>query len=50
MKQKDIFLQSEGDAWYQRNVQKLDHEYNPEKDEIIQEMIRLKDQCRPSIQ
>lgn len=41
MKQKDIFLQTEGDAWFQRNQQGISKRNLPEDDPILCELLKL---------
>ena len=41
MKQKDIFLQTEGDAWYNRNLTAIDERNLPEGDVILSEILKL---------
>jgi ubiquinone/menaquinone biosynthesis C-methylase UbiE len=41
MKQRDIFLESEGDAWYRRNSGQPDARYDPAADFLISEISAL---------
>ena len=41
MKQKDIFLKDEGDAWFHRNEAALKKRHLPEDDPILMELLRL---------
>ena len=41
MKQKEIFLQSEGDAWFRRNQQGLAEKKLPDDDAILREILEL---------
>lgn len=41
MKQKEIFMQSEGDAWYQRNKETLSERHLPEGDIVLTELVNL---------
>lgn len=41
MKQKKIFLDGEGDAWFERNRKFLNQSYNPEDDPVSQTVLRL---------
>jgi ubiquinone/menaquinone biosynthesis C-methylase UbiE len=41
MKQKEIFLQGEGDAWYERNTKVLGEQYNPDEDLLLQKIRQL---------
>ena len=41
MKQKDIFLQIEGDAWFSRNQQNVARRKLPEDDPLLRELIDL---------
>jgi hypothetical protein len=41
MKQKDIFLQTEGDAWYQRNKSSVVNRNLPHDDPVLCEMPEL---------
>lgn len=41
MKQKDIFLQSEGDAWFHRNQTSIARRKLPDDDAILREIIDL---------
>jgi ubiquinone/menaquinone biosynthesis C-methylase UbiE len=40
VKQKDIFLRSEGDEWFHRNVDKLDKLTLPEDDSVLVDIIK----------
>ena len=44
MKQKDIFLLGEGDAWYSRNAAALSGQRLPESDPLLVELLGLKEQ------
>lgn len=39
MKQKEIFLQSEGDAWFTRNQQGVATRRLPDDDAVLQEIV-----------
>lgn len=41
MKQRDVFLESEGDAWFQRNSAAVDTPYDPEADLLLAEILAL---------
>jgi ubiquinone/menaquinone biosynthesis C-methylase UbiE len=41
MKQRDVFLQSEGDAWLERNTGRPDWRFNPQQDALLTEIARL---------
>jgi len=41
MKQKNVFLESEGDAWYERNVSALNLRKLPEEDPLLLEILNL---------
>ena len=41
MKQKDIFLESEGNAWFKRNASALDSRKLPESDSLLVEILNL---------
>jgi SAM-dependent methyltransferase len=38
MKQRDVFLESEGDAWFQRNTGRGDAPYEPDSDVLLAEI------------
>lgn len=40
-KQKDIFLQSEGDAWFERNQEDIEHIKLPEDDLVLREILEI---------
>ena len=44
MSQKDIFLKSEGDAWFSRNQQTLADQKLPEDDSLLSEIIEIHNQ------
>ena len=44
MSQKDIFLKSEGDAWFSRNQQTLADQKLPEDDPLLSEIIEIHNQ------
>jgi hypothetical protein len=44
MKQKDIFLQSEGDAWFARNQQGVASHKLPDDDPLLREILDIHDQ------
>lgn len=44
MKQKEIFLQSEGDAWFIRNQQGVAMRRLPDDDLILREIVDINDQ------
>jgi ubiquinone/menaquinone biosynthesis C-methylase UbiE len=41
VKQKDIFLESEGNIWFQRNASALGSQLIPESDSLLQEILEL---------
>jgi len=41
MKQRDVFLQSEGDAWLERNTGRPDWQFDPQRDALLTEIVRL---------
>jgi len=41
MKQKDVFLESEGDAWYERNARALQARELPGSDPVLAQIIDL---------
>jgi ubiquinone/menaquinone biosynthesis C-methylase UbiE len=41
MKQKDSFLKSEGDAWFNRNREAIENRQLPEGDPILSEILKL---------
>lgn len=41
MKQKDVFLKSEGDAWFNRNSKKVDDIVLPDDDALLQELLKV---------
>lgn len=41
MKQKEIFLHSEGDAWFTRNVQSIAGKKLPDDDPLLRELLKL---------
>ncbi len=41
MKQKDIFLQSEGDAWFGRNISSLNNRQLPDADPLLTMLIEM---------
>ena len=41
MKQKEIFLQSEGNAWFMRNQQHIASRKLPEDDSLLQELLHI---------
>ena len=43
MKQKEIFLQSEGDAWFTRNQQTLATRKLPDDDPLLREILDIHD-------
>lgn len=45
LKQKDIFLQGEGDAWYERNVQALERRALPADDPVIPQVRHVVESC-----
>lgn len=44
MKQRDAFLQGEGDAWLQRNTGRADAHYEPQSDALLAEIAELEPQ------
>ena len=40
-KQRDIFLESEGDAWFSRNEQAVREKKLPDKDPVLQEILEI---------
>ena len=47
MKQRDAFLESEGDAWFQRNSATADTPYDPEADLLLAEILSLTPESTP---
>ena len=45
MKQKEIFLKSEGDAWFARNKQTVASRKLPDDDPLLIEIIDIHDQA-----
>jgi hypothetical protein len=43
MKQKEIFLQSEGDAWFTRNQQGIAARKLPDDDALLREILNIQD-------
>ena len=43
MKQKDIFLLGEGNAWFSRNADSLAKQRLPDSDPLLVELISLKE-------
>lgn len=43
MRQKDIFLESEGNAWYKRNIQSLKEKHFPDSDPLLKEILAIPD-------
>ena len=41
MKQRDIFLESEGNAWFKRNASAVDSRKLPESDSLLMEILNL---------
>ena len=41
VKQKDKFLESEGDAWFERNINAIENKKLPEEDAILSEIQKL---------
>jgi len=41
MKQRDVFLKSEGDAWFKRNSGRADTRYDPDSDLLLTEILAL---------
>jgi SAM-dependent methyltransferase len=41
MKQREVFLQTEGDAWFERNTGRLDARYEPASDRLLTEVMAL---------
>jgi len=39
--QKFVFLESEGDAWYERNIENQNNIFDPQQDRIIPELLQL---------
>ena len=40
-KQKDYFLESEGDKWFERNLSVIENKMLPHEDRIMSELLRL---------
>jgi hypothetical protein len=47
MKQKEIFLQSEGDAWFTRNQQGVGMRKLPDDDALLKELLLIPDFNQP---
>jgi ubiquinone/menaquinone biosynthesis C-methylase UbiE len=41
MKQKEVFLESEGDAWFRRNVAPANAQMTPQADSLLREILEL---------
>ena len=47
MKKKEIFLQSEGDAWFNRNQQDVATRKLPDDDALLKELLLIPDFNQP---
>lgn len=47
MKQKDIFLAGEGNAWFNRNADALAKQRRPDSDPLLVELLNLNEQLAP---